>query len=221
MSEIKKYRYIFALVLTALIFMLGVLGSNLIDDKRQAELQTSLQEDTTDIQSKQLLMRYLEDKESCELRQQGLTEIIEGYNNRLERVKSYEDRSFFQESEFKNIRRSYVLSGIEYWMFAEQIETSCEDYGTNTILFFTEEDCEECERQGQTLSDIKRIYGDEVLIFSVYRGIDDSMINLLEEQYEIDSAPTLVINKNQTVSGVRSRSNITSRLHLDSGNSTE
>lgn len=221
MSEIKKYRYLFAIILTALIFMLGVLGSNLVDDKRQSELQNSLQEDTTDLQSKQLLLRYLEDKDSCELRQQGLTEIIEGYNNRLERVQSYEDRSFFQESEFRNIRRSYVLSGIEYWMFAEQIEAGCEDYDTNTILFFTEEECDACERQGQTLSDIKRIYGDQVLIFSVYRGIDDSMINLLEEQYDIQEAPTLVINKNETVRGVQSRSNITEHLQLDTGNSTE
>ena len=215
MSEIKKYRYLFAVLLTVLVFTLGVLGSNLIDDKRQSELRSSLQKDTTDIQSKQLLTRYLEEKESCELQLQGLTEIIEGYNSRLERVQSYEDRSFFQEDEFQNIRRSYAISGLEYWMFAGKIEENCEDYNANTVLFFTEEDCEECEIQGQTLSDIKRIYGDQVLIFSVYTDIKDSMTDLLQNQYDVEAPPTLVINQNHTVRGIQSRSNITEHMQLE------
>jgi hypothetical protein len=106
-------------------------------------------------------------------------------------------------------------------MFAEEIESDCQEYDTNTILFFTEEDCDACERQGKTLSDIKRIYGDEVLIFSIYRGIDDSMINLLEQQYEIENAPALVINKNQTILGAQSRSNITQHLQIGTSNNTE
>lgn len=214
MSEIKKYRYIAAIALTLLVFSLGVLASNLADDKRQADLQNRLQDDTTDIQSKQLLMRYLEGKDSCDLRQEGLTQIIEGYNNRLERVQSYEEQSFFQEEQFRSIRRSYVLSGIEYWMFAEETDDECQNYNTNTILFFTNESCEECEKQGAALSDIKRIYGEDVLIFSVYTDLDDSMINLLEEQYDINDTPSLVINENVTLRQTQPRQNITKHIHI-------
>lgn len=214
MSEIKKYRYVAAIVLTLLVFSLGVLTSNLADDKRQSGLQNQLQDDTTDIQSKQLLMRYLEGEESCEIRQEGLTQIIEGYNSRLERVQSYEKQSFFQEDQFRSIRRSYVLSGIEYWMFAEETDEECQSYNTNTVLFFTSENCESCDQQGETLSDIKRIYGEEVLIFSVYSDLDDSMINLLEEQYNISDTPALVINENVTLREVQPRQNITQHLNV-------
>lgn len=214
MSEIKKYRYVAAIILTLLVFSLGVLASNLADDKRQSDLQTQLQDDTTDIQSKQLLMRYLEGEDSCELRQEGLTQIIEGYNNRLERVQSYEEQSFFQESQFRSIRRSYVLSGIEYWMFAEETDAECQSYSTNTILFFTSDNCEKCDEQGQKLSDIKRIYGEDVLIFSIYTDLDDSMINLLTEQYNISQTPALVVNENVTLRDVQPRQNITEHLYI-------
>lgn len=214
MSEIKKYRYVAAIVLTLLVFSLGVLASNLADDKRQSDLQNRLQDDTTDIQSKQLLMRYLEGKDSCELRQEGLTQIIEGYNNRLERVQSYEQQSFFQEEQFRSIRRSYVLSGIEYWMFAENTDAECQSYNTNTVLFFTSENCDKCDQQGTTLSDIKRIYGDDVLIFSIYTDLDDSMINLLEEQYNVTGTPALVVNENVTLRGVQPRQNITQHISV-------
>lgn len=215
MSEIKKYRYLFALILTVLIFCLGILASNLADDKRQADLQSTLEDDTTDIQSKQLLIRYLDEKNSCELRQEGLAEIIDGYNNRLERVQSYEQQSFFQESEFRSIRRNYVLSGIEYWMFAEQTDENCEDYNPNTILFFTKDDCNECDRQGDLLSDIKRVHGEDVLVFSVYTDLDDSMINLLRDEYDVQDTPTMVINKNTTIRGFASRENVTQHLELN------
>jgi hypothetical protein len=213
-TEIKKYRYGAAIGLTMLIFLLGVFASNLADDKRQSDLQDTLRDDSTDIQSKQILMRYLEGEESCELRQEGLNQIVEGYNNRLERVQSYEEKSFFQETEFRSLRRSYVLSGIEYWMFAEETDERCDSYNTNTILFFTEEQCELCDKQGETLSDIKRLYGDEVLVFSVYTDLDDSMINLLREQYDISKPPALVINQNKTLEGVHTRENITQHLEM-------
>lgn len=215
MSEIKKYRYIAAIVLTVIIFSLGVLTSNLADDQRQSQLQDRLQEDTTDLQSKQLMVRYLDDRDACGLRQRGLTEIVEDYNDRLERVESYEEDSFFQGTEFKSIRRSYVLAGIEYWMFAEETKEDCEDYNPNTVLFFTEESCDNCDVQGETLSDIKRIYGEEVLIFSVYTDIDDGMVDLLKEQYNISESPALVINENQTFKDTHSRQNITQEMEFE------
>lgn len=216
MSEIKKYRYLFAALFTVLIFTTGILTSNLIDDKRQDALQDTLEDDAADLQSKQLMMNYLDGQKSCGLRKEGLAQIVEDYNDRLERVQSYEENSFFQSGDFHNIRRRYVLSGLEYWMFAEKTKEECSNYDPNTVLFFTEQDCEACAQQGEILSDLKRLHGDDLLVFVVYTDLEDSMIDLLKEKYNITSPPAIVLNRNTTYHSLTSRQNITRNLDLDS-----
>lgn len=215
MSEIKKYRYLFAALFTILIFTTGILTSNLIDDKRQSALQDTLEDDAADLQSRQLMMNYLDNKDSCEMRKEGLSQIVEGYNDRLERVQSYEENSFFQSGSYENLRRRYVLSGIEYWMFAEETKKECPSYDPNTILFFTEQGCDSCARQGETLSDIKRVYGEDVLVFVIYTDLEDSMIDLLKEEYNVSSPPGVVLNQNTVFDSLASRQNITRNLNLE------
>lgn len=216
MSEIKKYRYLFAALFTILMFTMGVLTSNLIDDTRQNALQETLEEDAADLQSKQLMMNYLDDQKSCNLRKKGLAQIVEDYNNRLERVESYEKSSFFQAGDFQNLRRRYVLSGLEYWMFAENTKEECDDYNPDTVLFFTEEDCTSCARQGEILSDLKRVHGEDLLVFVIYTDIEDNMIEVLKKEYNVTSPPAVIVNQNTTYHSFTGRQNITRNLDLDS-----
>lgn len=215
MSEIKKYRYIFAALFTVLIFTMGILTSNLIDDRRQSALQDTLEDDAADLQSKQLMMNYLDGKRSCDLRKEGLAQIVEDYNDRLERVQSYEEDSFFQSGSYENIRRRYVLSGIEYWMFAEKTKEECSSYDPNTVLFFTEQGCENCAQQGEILSDLKRVHGKDILVFVIYTDLQDNMIELLKDEYNVDGPPAIVLNQNTTYNSLTSRQNITRNLDLD------
>lgn len=223
MRKIQKYRYVFAAVITVIIFMSGILFSNLMDNQRYSSLQAEFREDQVQLESRQLQVDYLRSSEvqSCEVLQEGLRSVIEGYNKRLDQVRGFQKRTLLQTERFSDIKHKFVLSGIRYWMFAEDLRSRC-GYEANTVLFFTKElyveECEECENMGKELSKLKEKYDGKILIFSVPSTLDDGSIEILEKQFNVTKTPSVVINSNKTLKGYHSKSEI--RKWLDLGNET-
>jgi len=203
MRDIKTSRYVLAAVLTAVIFTLGILFSNFIDDVRSDSLRTELQDDVLAIESRQMQLSLLESDhiQSCDVLETGLTNIIGNYNQNLDRVLNYKENSFFNEKDFETIRRRYILSGVRYWMFAQELRDKC-DYTTNTFLFFSQdEDCKNCSRTGTQLTLLKKKYQDLVLTFLVPTNIEDGTVKILKDKYNVTSVPTVVINGNTKLEG--------------------
>ncbi|MEF8847454.1 MAG: thioredoxin family protein [Candidatus Paceibacterota bacterium] len=226
MREIQKYRYVLAAILTITVFVMGMLFSNLMDDRRYQSLQNEVQENNVEMESRQIQLSYLKsaDVDSCSALEAGLIDIIRGYNDRLERVQQYQEDSFFKETQFENIKREYILSGVRYWMYAQELREKC-DYRTNTVLFFTEDlfgnpDCEQCSMIGSELSLLKRKYGEELLVFTMPMNIEDGAVKMLEQQYNVTSTPTLIINGEKHIGSFNSSREIESRLNFK-GNNTE
>ena len=211
--EIKKYRYLFAALFTILIFATGILFSNLVDDYRSSELENEVRNDVTDLESQQLQLNYLERQENCRVLQAGLNEVLKGYNERLDRVESYEENSLFKAERFEDIRRQYVLAGIRYWIFAQDLKSKCDDYNPDTILYFQKQDCPECDSTGKELSRIKKTQGEQALIFTIYTDIQDSMIRILEKEYEVQKTPTVIINEEKKLEGDLSRTQIEQEMN--------
>lgn len=203
-----------------LVFSLGLLFSNTIDDTRASSLENSMEENLLQIESQNLQLTYLKSGqvESCSALKTGLNNIIRGYNDRLSRVQQYQDNSIFKKEQFEDITRRYVLSGIRYWMFAQQLRTEC-GYEANTVLFFTTsleaEDCEECQRQGRQLDLLKQRHRDKLLVFSIPTTMDDGMVNILKDQYNVTDTPVLVINGDDVLEGYHSRAEIEQHLEFN------
>jgi hypothetical protein len=220
MREIKKWRYVFAALLTIVVFLLGVFMSHYIDGARYDALQNQIQENNLELESRQLQLSYLrsENVESCGALKAGLQDIVSSYNKRLGNIQSYEENSFFREKDFQKMKHAYVLSGLRYWMFAEEVNDRC-GREADTVLFFTTrignaDDCDECGRMGEQLSLLKQEYNEDLLIFTVPTDMEDGLIEMLEGQFNITDIPTAVINgnKSKTVEGFKSRDQI--RKHL-------
>ncbi len=204
MREVKKYRYLFAAVLTLLIFMLGVMFSNLMDDKRYSALQEDIQDDNIALESRQLQLSYLQSDnvESCSGLEAGLEDIVRNYNDRLDNLQNYEDRSFFRSDDFESMKNLYVLSGLRYWMFSEELKEQCDDYDVDTVLYFTTqigdaEDCDACGYTGEQLSLLKHEYGEDLLVFTVPTEFDDGFVDVLKSQYNITEIPTIIANQDE------------------------
>lgn len=202
MREVKKYRYLFAAGLTVLIFIMGVMFSNMMDDSRYSALQDEIQEDNIALESRQLQLSYLQsDKiESCSGLEAGLEDIVRNYNDRLDNLQNYEERSFFRSDDFESMKNLYVLSGLRYWMFAEELKEQCEDYDVDTVLYFTTqigdaEDCDACGYTGEQLSFLKHQYGEDLLVFTVPTEFDDGFVEMLKSQYNVTEVPTIIANQ--------------------------
>lgn len=202
MRDIKKFRYFFAAVLTLLIFTMGVMFSNMMDDTRYSALQDEIQEDNIALESRQLQLSYLQSDniESCRGLEAGLEDIVRNYNERLDNLQTYEERSFFRSDDFESIKNLYVLSGLRYWMFAERLKDQCEDYNVDTVLYFTTqigdaEDCDACGYTGEQLSFLKHQYGEDLLVFTVPTQFDDGFVEMLQSQYDVTEIPTVIANQ--------------------------
>ncbi|MFB6144469.1 MAG: thioredoxin family protein [Candidatus Nanohaloarchaea archaeon] len=220
MREIQKYRYLVAGMLTLIMFSMGVLVSNFVDDARANSLRNQMEQDLTEIESKQLQLSYLksEDVQSCKVLREGLNNIVTGYNQRLGNLQQYQKNSAIQAQRFETIKSRYILSGIRYWMFAEDIRKKCE-YSPDTVLFFTnnleKEGCRECEKMGRQLTLLKREQDSELLVFSIPVQIKDGMVDILESQYNVTGTPTVVVNGKHKLEGYHPRADI--RKYLENG----
>jgi len=212
MREIRKYRYFVAGFLTLVIFMTGVLVSNLADDYRSEELRSELENDLTQLESNSLQLSYMRSEDlSCETMNTGLRSIIRGYNNRLSHLQSFQDRSLLKSERFGIIKERYIVSGLRYWMFAEEMREECEN-ASHTVLFFTSdlkaEECEDCASVGRQLSLIKKKYDGDVAIFSVPVNMDNGLVEVFETQYNVTDVPVVVVNDDEILRGYSSRQRI-------------
>lgn len=209
--------------MTALVFTLGILFSTVIDTERATVLEEELNENLVEIESRNLQLSYLKSSEvtSCDALKEGLQNILADYNKRLERVKAFKEKSILKKDRFQSINRKYVISGVRYWMFANDLKSRCE-FEADTVLFFTRsieaEACPDCRRQGEQLSLLKKEYGEQILIFSIPVDVDDGMVDILEKQYNVTELPSLVLNSNRTMKGYHSRKEISEALGLKGGN---
>ena len=204
MRDMKKYRYLFAAVLTITIFVLGMLFSNLVDGQRYQSLQNEIQEDNVEMESWQLQMNYLssDNMASCATLEKGLQDVVSNYNDRLGNLQSYQEESFFRSDDFESMKNLYILSGLRYWMFAEELQNKC-DYDVDTVLYFTTQigeadSCDACGYTGEQLSFLKQKYGEKLLVFTVPTEFEDGMVDMLEAQYNVTEVPTVIVNENRT-----------------------
>ncbi len=212
MRDIQKYRYVAAGILTLVIFMLGVFLSNFVDAERSSQLQNSLSEDIASMESRQLQLSYLESGEiqRCDALEAGLKNIVSSYNKRLGRVQNYQEDSFFKADRFRVLKQRYIISGIRYWIFTQELREKC-SFDKPTALFFTsdiDDPCPECKRLGEQLTLLKRETGGDLLVFSVPLEMDDGMIELLATQYNVTRPPAVVINGQKKFEGYHHRSDI-------------
>lgn len=200
--------------LVLVVFILGVLFSNMMDDRRYEKLQNEVRDNSIQIESRQLQLSYLKSSEvqSCSALQTGLSDIIRSYNDRLGKVQAFQKNSIFKEKQFKDTKHQYTLSGIRYWMYTQELRRKC-DYNATTVLFFTENlfgnsDCDDCTGIGAELSIIKKKYEDQFLLFTIPTSLDDGAVNALENQYNITKTPTLIINGEKKLEGFQNKSSI-------------
>lgn len=219
MRDINKYRYLVAGVLTVVVFVLGVLFSTVADEERAGILEDELKDSLVELESRNLQLNYLKssDVQSCRVLKEGLQNMVADYNERLQKVQSYQESSLLREEKFETVNRRYILSGIRYWMFAEDLREKC-SYDADNILFFTRGigsgSCDGCQKQGEQLSLLKKKYDKQVLIFSIPLDTEDGMIEVLEKQYNVTESPALVLNGNKTLDNYTSMSEISRELNL-------
>lgn len=205
--QIHKSRHIYVLIVTIIIFTLGVLIGAQFEQFRIEKIQESFSQETTRYQEIQSEIEYinflLENEEinisSCTTLKNSFLTSVEKLDDSVFAIENYESSATFRLDDYDSLKNQYFNLQVRYYTLSQNINIVCPN-SFNTILYFyaEAEECPECEDQGVILDHIKKKYTDDVMIFSfnTQRGVNIIDLLTLNNNIETYQTPVLIVNQN-------------------------
>ncbi len=206
-NSVRKERYVISLLLTTLVFFVGVyIGSEMtravVDDS-----QTRSQKDVLNSESLSLelsLLSGIDNKTICDYTENRLSDIIE---SKAELGRKIETGDFPQDK--KDLLESqFTISLARFYIFLESQEKLC-GIDKPKILFFKSES-EESREQGRILDYLVYNIGDKnIIVMTFFEDLIERqpLLGLFYEKYNVTKTPTIII-KDKKFEGVQSKNTV-------------
>lgn len=203
----NKTRIFLALIITLIIFTLGLTLGLLLDTQRIQWSERESKQQKADYESLQwqyLFLTSTEDKEeTCILLKAAFDKSVTDLGESLDRIQSYRKQSQINDEDYALIERAYIIDNLKYWLLARQYKQECEGEYAIILYFFSEKNCPICPDQGVILTHYKKIYGEKLLVFPINTDLEtqESSVKILRSRYNITELPSIVVG-NKKYSGV-------------------
>lgn len=201
-NDWKKYLIVF--FITLFVFASAFYVSGNLNDKKLKEIRNI--EDTISIDILSLETQFdLFEELSCE----SITDsILSKELNELASKIEYGEKNFDSlGDEVFSLKKYYSLLQIKDFLLMQKAANRCNLNIESIIYFYGREDCEECQKQGYVLTDLRQDYP-ELRVYSFDYYLDLSAIEALKSIYKIDeNLPALIIN-GKKYSGFKNREDI-------------
>ena len=80
-------------------------------------------------------------------------------------------------------------------LFLDRMKTECNRTNFVTVLYFYSNDkCDDCNKQGLVLNVIKQTYQQDVMIFAIDSDSRLNVVDLLKKTYQVETVPSLVVD---------------------------
>lgn len=193
-----KGKYLIAAVLTALIFLLGMLLGLVVEGKRVNFIETQAKEQKLDFVSLQLqyqLISELQQEGNCAAVSATFGDFLLELSRTEERLIEYQRDARLNKDNFNTLKQEYVQAQINYWMLAKRTKEICDRDVVNVLYFYApSEFCKDCDQQGFVLTYLKDLFKDNILVFSFDSSFEsEPVVNLLLKTYNITEYPAVVI----------------------------
>ena len=214
--KISKGKFGVALLITLMIFTIGILIGLLIEEKRLDYVQSISNKQNIEynsLQTQYLYVSLLADEKNCPTIINIFNKNLDELGRAQKRFEEYHVESSITRADFNNALREYLLAEIRYWLLAKKTKELC-SIDTDTILYFYigKESCVDCNSQGYVLDYLKGVYKDNLLIFSFnMENTNEPMVFVLKDTYNITKYPALVIN-DRKFEGLTSQEDIIKEL---------
>lgn len=214
MGEVKKRRYVLAGILTAMVFILGLLLGFVIEGKRVEFVQDASEELKVDIGSLQLQYAFIDqlaEARNCAVFSKTFDQNLENLEVTRIKLANYQVDATVNRREFDLLRRSYILSQVEYFLLSMKAKRLCRTDVVNVQYFFSRE-CDRCDDQSFVLTFLKQKFGDKLFVFGFDASFkDEPLLNIMVDTYNITAYPTIIV-ENQTYAGFMSADNVTATI---------
>ena len=195
-KKISTGFYLITLMITAIIFISGIYFGSFLNKMKVSELQnmvSDLEEKRTEQELNLLLANYLPNR-SCDIMNYEAEEMIPQINELARKVTFYEETKKFEEKDYEETKRNYMINLIKYWLYLENLKTNCDLNITTLIYFYSNKNCELCEDQGIILDYMKNKHKNDLMIFALDTDVNLNSIKMIMRSYNITKFPSIVID---------------------------
>lgn len=210
--EINKARYVVASLITLCIFLLGMMLGFVVEEKRMRFSQEESANQQMDFRSMQLQYEYINQlslEQDCETMQETFEANVKNLELARLKLEEYTKSSKINKDDFDKIRRDYTISQLQYWLFAKKKKQICDSEDVSVLYFFAEDkSCPDCNKQSFVLTYLKKIFGTDLLIFSLNTNFtEEPMVGLLQKSYNVTEYPTMIID-NKRIEGLHNKDDL-------------
>lgn len=196
MRTLRTNRYVAAIVITLVIFVLGFILGAATSERKILEIEQLSRQQEADFSSLQFQFSYLENvpkEQSCVVLSRTLESNLKTLGPSLKKIEGYEASGDVKNPDYVLLKRKYTIANLRYWLLAEKSKQLC---GTDEVsmLYFYERGCKQCNDEGYILEQLKQRLGDNLLIFPIDASVEEPVIDILRAQYKIYGFPSLVID---------------------------
>lgn len=189
--------YVIAFIVAAAVFSIGVFVGKIIDDR----VVTGISDDVSSLSQRlmmtQLLWLLEEDNPNfCSVYVSELQEIDaqREYLGQMLTVLEEKKQIFTPET-----KREYFLLEAQSYLLSRKLGGMCmEEQDILVLYFYSNENCETCTEQGNTILMARDESGnkDRIKIYSFDGDLGSPVVDAFMKQYNITDYPTLVIDDN-------------------------
>lgn len=187
-------KYVIAFVITAFLFLTAFYLSNFFNNKKIEEIRNIENTIAIDILSSETQFDLLEELSCGNVNDSILSQEL---NDLAAKIEFSENQELGSDAERESLRKYYSLLQIKDYLLMKKAEDKCGLKTTNIIYFYSNKiDCEDCEKQGYILTDIRQDYPD-VRVYAFDYNLDLSALKALITIYKVkepERLPALVIN---------------------------
>lgn len=189
MPNLNWKKYIFALIITVIIFMTAVALSNFLNNKKIDSLRDIEDKIATDILSSETQYSLLAESACKDLSGNVLSDELGALAQKL----TYTEGTFNKNnSDLLRLKTYYTLLQIKDYLLMKKISDKC-----NTkpvfILYFYSMNCPACEQQGYVLTYLRETYPD-LRVYSFDYNLDNPALRTLISLYKVNNGtPAMVI----------------------------
>lgn len=208
-----------AAVITLIVFSLGIFLGYSLEGHRWSEIQKEYKNVEIEWQEARLQSAYYQllSPEFCEasikenlkfsdkVYEQGL--ILEKYENA---------NRLTEEMKYEKLR--YALLKLEFWLNSVLLKQKCETDYSNLLYFYSDQPSikEKAAQDSQSiiLKNLKHKYASRIMLIPLPLDMDIATINIIKQTYNIQKAPSILIDEKIKLEGIQSLENLEQELNL-------
>lgn len=202
-----KKKYIIVLLITIGIFIVVFMLVNFLNNKKIDNIDRLQRGITIDLLATETQFALLKNTPCKDINNSVLSKELGELGGKLSFMESNQGAD---NPDVLQLKKYYSLLQVKDHLLMQELAGKC-DIETDSIVYFYEQNCDDCLKQGHVLTKIKEKYP-WLRIYSFDRNLEFSIIDTFEGLYDLGNIHPILIIGDETYSGFKNIKEIESYI---------